>query len=142
MKNSWLVIAAVVGLTVASASGPSAPAQALSAKTIDLPPDNAMGTLKAGPGLDVVKSNCATCHSTDYIVRQPGGDVKHWDPEVHKMISVYGAQINDSDARTIVNYLATEYSAPPDPEIRATPVLRTGRASPAPKRKSKATGPY
>jgi len=82
-------------------------------RTIKLPPDNARGTLKPGAGLDVVQSNCATCHSTDYIVRQPGGDAKHWEPEIRKMMMVYGAQISDSDVETIANYLGTEYGTPP-----------------------------
>lgn len=79
------------------------------AKTIKLPPDNPMANLKPGPGVEVVRANCALCHSTDYIVRQQGGDAKHWDPEVRKMITVFGAPVSDDDVKTIVNYLATEY---------------------------------
>jgi len=80
-----------------------------SAKTITLPPDNPMGNLKPGPGLDVVRANCGLCHSTDYIVRQQGGDVKHWEPEVRKMVTVFGAPVSEADVKTIVNYLATAY---------------------------------
>jgi hypothetical protein len=100
-----------------------------------------MGTLKPGPGLDVVESNCAKCHSTDYIVRQPGGDAKHWEPEVRKMITVYSAQISDSAVQTIVNYLGTEYGAPPIAEPGEAQKLRASQPAPAPKPTSKATEP-
>ncbi|HET7840188.1 MAG TPA: cytochrome c [Terriglobia bacterium] len=78
-------------------------------KSIELPADNAMATLKAGAGMEVTRGNCSICHSTDYIVRQAGGDAAHWRPEVEKMIKVYGAPVSDEDARTIVEYLASAY---------------------------------
>ena len=78
-----------------------------------------MAKLKPGPGVETVQNDCMICHSTDYIVRQPGGDAKHWEPEVRKMITVYGAPISEADVQTIVNYLATTYRAetanPPSP---------------------------
>jgi sulfite dehydrogenase (cytochrome) subunit B len=119
-------------LTVARAGGVHNPGQAppSTAKTIELPPDSSMGTLKPGPGLDVVESNCAACHSTDYIVRQPGGDAKHWEPEIRKMIAVYGLRLTDADVQTIVNYLAAEYGAPPSAETGEPTRVRTGQPSP------------
>jgi sulfite dehydrogenase (cytochrome) subunit B len=78
-------------------------------KSIKLPDDNAMAQLKPGPNVGVVRTNCIACHSTDYIVRQPGSDAKKWDGEVQKMIKVYGAPITDADAKAIVEYLATAY---------------------------------
>ena len=41
-------------------------------KSIKLPDDDAMAQLKPGPNVEVVRNNCSVCHSTDYIVRQPG----------------------------------------------------------------------
>ena len=78
-------------------------------RSIKLPDDNAMAQLKPGPGVEVVRANCVPCHSTDYIVRQPGGDAKRWDGEVKKMITVFGAPISEADAKAIVGYLATAY---------------------------------
>lgn len=78
-------------------------------RSIKLPDDNAMATLKPGPGVEATRANCAICHSTDYIVRQPGNDAKHWDAEVKKMVSVFGAPINDEDVKVIVDYLASAY---------------------------------
>jgi mono/diheme cytochrome c family protein len=78
-------------------------------RSIELPGDNPMAELKAGPGVEVVRANCIACHSTDYIVRQPGSDAKRWEGEVKKMIGVYGAPISEADARVIVQYLAATY---------------------------------
>ena len=78
-------------------------------KSIKLPDDNAMAQLKPGPNVDVVRTNCIACHSTDYIVRQPASDAKKWEVEVQKMIKVYGAPISEADAKAIVQYLATAY---------------------------------
>ena len=78
-------------------------------KTIKLPDDNAMAQLKPGQGVDVARKDCVACHSTDYIVRQPGRDAPQWQAEVSKMITVYGARISDSDSKLIVNYLVSAY---------------------------------
>jgi mono/diheme cytochrome c family protein len=79
------------------------------ARSIKLPDDNAMAELKPGSGVEVVRANCVACHSTDYIVRQPGGDAKRWDGEAKKMITVYGAPVSEADAKAIVEYLAAAY---------------------------------
>jgi len=80
-------------------------------KSIELPPDNAMGALKPGPGMDVVERNCSICHSTDYIVPQPGGDAQHWEPEVRKMIVNYGAPVGEADVHVIASYLGAQYGS-------------------------------
>ena len=77
--------------------------------TIRLPADNPDSALAPGPGVDTVRSSCAICHSTDYIVRQPHLDAKHWSDEVNKMIHVYGAPITELDARSIADYLGKHY---------------------------------
>ncbi len=65
--------------------------------------------LKAGPGHDKVSTLCNICHSVDYITMQPAFPRATWTAEVNKMIKVMGAPINDEDAKTIINYLSTEY---------------------------------
>jgi hypothetical protein len=65
--------------------------------------------LKPGLGLDEVKTLCNICHSVDYITMQPAFPRATWTAEVNKMIKVMGAPINEEDAKTIINYLATEY---------------------------------
>lgn len=115
MKNAWIALlllgATILGAQTHGAFAAQTPAS--TTKTIELPPDNPMATLKPGPGLEAVRSNCTGCHSTDYVVRQPGGDAKHWEPEVKKMMAVYGASITDADVQTIVKYLGAEYAALP-----------------------------
>lgn len=81
-------------------------------KSIRLPDDNALATLKLGAGVEVVRSNCVACHSTDYIVLQPRVDAKQWGAEVKKMITVFGAPISEPDAKVIVEYLSSAYGAP------------------------------
>jgi mono/diheme cytochrome c family protein len=93
-----------------------------SERTIILPDDNAMAALKTGPGADVTTANCAICHSTDYIVRQPGSDAKHWETEVRKMVTVFGAQISDEDVKVIVDYLASAFG--PQAKTDSSPVRR------------------
>lgn len=61
-------------------------------------------------GFDAANANCMVCHSVDYIAIQPPkkGD-KFWDTAVHKMIKVYKAPIDESDAKIISEYLAATY---------------------------------
>ena len=81
-------------------------------KTITLPPDNTLATLAPGPGMEVARANCVSCHSTDYIVRQPRGDMKQWGPEVAKMVKVFGAPISPENEKTIAEYLSSAYGSP------------------------------
>ncbi|MGB7622174.1 MAG: hypothetical protein WBN92_07465 [Terriglobia bacterium] len=78
-------------------------------KKIQLPPDHPFGKLTAGPGSELTEKKCGLCHSTDYIVRQPRGDLKRWQGVVTKMIKVYAAPIDEPEARTIADYLASAY---------------------------------
>jgi hypothetical protein len=41
----------------------------------------------------------------------PFQDEKLWRAEVTKMISVFGAPIDDADAKAIIDYLAKNYGA-------------------------------
>jgi hypothetical protein len=67
---------------------------------------------KPGLDMDIVQSNCTTCHSVDYIQTQPRGPKfkrDFWQAEVTKMIKVYGAPIDEADIGKIVEYLAQTY---------------------------------
>jgi mono/diheme cytochrome c family protein len=66
--------------------------------------------LKKAPGLDTVERNCAACHTLDYIqMNSPFLNAAGWDAEVTKMIKVFGAPIDDTDAKTIADYLKANY---------------------------------
>ena len=66
--------------------------------------------LKKAPGLDKVETNCAVCHSLDYIqMNSPFPNAALWDAEVAKMRNVFGAPISDADATVIADYLKHNY---------------------------------
>ena len=66
--------------------------------------------LKDAPGRDVMAANCSMCHSLDYVqMNAPFLDRKGWEASVNKMIKVMGAPVSESDARAIVDYLASQY---------------------------------
>ena len=66
--------------------------------------------LKPGPGADKVEANCAACHSLAYIpMNSPFIKPAVWDAEIGKMIKVFGAPIDDADAKAIGDYLKKNY---------------------------------
>lgn len=101
------------GIVRLIAVGLAASALAAGKKSITLPPDNALATLKEGPGVEVARANCVACHSTDYIVRQPPSSLEQWTGEVNKMRKVFGAPIDEANAKAIAAYLASAYGASP-----------------------------
>ena len=69
-------------------------------------------TLADGPHLDVVRGNCVSCHSAEYITTQPRGlaDPRaFWAAEVAKMRHAYGAPVDEADVPKIVEYLVQVY---------------------------------
>ena len=68
--------------------------------------------LKKAPGLDKVATNCAVCHSLDYIqMNSPFPNAALWEAEVTKMIKAYGAPVSDADAAVIADYLKKNYGS-------------------------------
>jgi mono/diheme cytochrome c family protein len=68
--------------------------------------------LKKAPGLDKVETNCAVCHSLDYIqMNSPFPNAALWEAEVTKMIKAYGAPVSDADAVVILDYLKKNYGS-------------------------------
>ena len=66
--------------------------------------------LKQAPGLEKVESNCAACHSLDYIqMNSPFLNAAAWDAEVTKMIKAFSAPIPDADAKVIGDSLKANY---------------------------------
>ncbi|HYB70484.1 MAG TPA: cytochrome c [Candidatus Bathyarchaeia archaeon] len=102
------VVVAVAALLTAALAGSTAAQD----KQITLPPDHEYGRLQDGPGQDTAQTQCQSCHSTDYIVRQPPGEARQWEAVVTKMIKVFGAPISETDTRAITDYLARTYGRP------------------------------
>ncbi len=69
--------------------------------------------LKPGPGQEVAQTLCAACHSLDYVrMNSPFLTADGWKAEVTKMRTAFGADIDDANAATIVNYLTATYGPP------------------------------
>jgi sulfite dehydrogenase (cytochrome) subunit B len=69
-------------------------------------------TLAAGPHLETMQENCASCHSAEYISTQPrnlANPRAFWMAEVVKMQKAYGAPVADADVPAIVDYLVQTY---------------------------------
>ncbi len=66
--------------------------------------------LKDGAGKALVESNCATCHSLDYIqTNSPFLDKKGWEATLSKMVNAMGAPVPKEDVPAIVEYLNRYY---------------------------------
>ncbi len=70
--------------------------------------DKVAVSLPDAKDVELVNSNCVTCHSLRYIEMQPDMNRKGWDKIVKKMVKMYGAPIADTTiVNRIVDYLAT-----------------------------------
>ena len=55
--------------------------------------------------------DCAICHSLDYIpMNAPVMDRTAWEKTLQKMITRFGAPIDEASARDILDYLSAQYS--------------------------------
>ena len=100
------LLSATVLLSVASilSGACAATLSELKPVKIDLPDSDKM--FPDGPAADAINNNCLACHSADMVLNQPALPRATWESEVHKMINVYKAPIDDADAAAIVDYLA------------------------------------
>ena len=73
--------------------------------TVDLPPGD--GMFPGGAAANAINNNCLACHSADMVLSQPALPRATWEAEVHKMINVYKAPIEDADVPAIVDYLVS-----------------------------------
>jgi len=95
----------LLAVLLAAGAAASAAAETIS---IILPQDRF--TLAPGPGADVTQTQCAFCHSLEYIIMQPKGPAAQWQGVVMKMIKMFGAPISEANAKVITEYLATHYA--------------------------------
>jgi len=54
------------------------------------------------------ENKCSTCHRADKATSKKKTQ-KDWDSTVMRMVNSRGAQINDADAKIIIDYLAANY---------------------------------
>ena len=77
--------------------------------TVDLPAGDSM--FPGGAAADAINNNCLACHSADMVLNQPALPKAAWEAEVHKMINVYRAPIDEADVPAIVGYLVSTKGA-------------------------------
>lgn len=66
--------------------------------------------LTDGQGKNLVISQCAMCHSLDYITMNATiMDRAGWEKTVGKMINVMGAPIDEPGKQVIIDYLVRNY---------------------------------
>ena len=82
-----------LGLAIAFAGGIAATAQELE--------------LPAGPGADVTRGKCLTCHGVD-LIRQQRLTRNGWEREVDKMVR-WGARVTDAERSAVIDYLAANW---------------------------------
>ena len=77
---------------------------AIKSTSVELPVGDSL--FPGGSSADAINNNCLACHSADMVLNQPALPRAAWEAEVHKMINVYRAPIEDTDVTAIVDYLA------------------------------------
>ena len=73
--------------------------------------------LPSGPGADLVRSTCVTCHEAD-LIRQQRLTRAGWERELDKMIR-WGANVAQGDRIRLLDYLATNWNRRPSDETPA-----------------------
>ncbi|MBM3900741.1 MAG: cytochrome c [Verrucomicrobia bacterium] len=82
----------------------------LAGDRLELPKDEPV--LKAGPGAELVRSACSSCHSMDYVITQPPLTRAQWTANVEKMKARFGAPLSTNEIPDLVEYLEANYSPP------------------------------
>jgi sulfite dehydrogenase len=107
-----MTIAATVRLTVLLSAAFTAALAGQAAKTQSMPPETAAYQPSTLPGYELVRRNCLTCHSAQYVSTQPPGSTRtYWEATVKKMKKPFGAMFPDEDIPAMVEYLARTYGA-------------------------------
>ncbi|MHC2518959.1 cytochrome c [Bradyrhizobium diazoefficiens] len=71
---------------------------------VELPTGDSL--FPGGTSADAINNNCLACHSADMVLNQPSLPRSTWEGEVHKMINIYKAPIDQADVPAIIDYLA------------------------------------
>jgi hypothetical protein len=82
---------------------------AIKSTTVELPAGDSM--FPGGAAADAINNNCLACHSADMVLNQPALPKATWEAEVHKMINVYRAPVDEADVPAIVDYLVSTKGA-------------------------------
>ena len=95
LKHAWLPLAAAAFLTTTVPS--------------------AAQTFPDGPGKEILEKKCSTCHAPEQVTTF-GRSAEEWQEVVVNMIDL-GAEVNEEEAKVLVEYLAKNWplkgSTPP-----------------------------
>jgi len=98
-----------IGLLLSSGAAWAQSAPQLKSVTVDLPAGDRQ--FPGGAAADAINNNCTACHSPGMVLTQPNLPKAAWDAEVHKMINVYKAPVDEADVPAIVAYLVENKGA-------------------------------
>jgi cytochrome c5 len=72
--------------------------------------DEAAIKLAPGEAREMVETRCVACHSLDYIkINSRFMNQATWDAEVQKMVKKFGAPLDTSETKAIIDYLTKNY---------------------------------
>src|ERR1700749_2322550 len=109
MRRQILVIGCLSAGLLTSVPAAAQQLPAIKSTSVDLPSGAAL--FPGGTSADAIKNNCLACHSADMVLNQPALPKATWEAEVHKMINVYKAPMDDADVPALVDYLASTKAA-------------------------------
>jgi hypothetical protein len=104
MRKQFIAIGCLAASLQGSTPAMTQQLPTIKSTTVDLPTGDSMFP---GAKADAINDNCLACHSADMVLNQPALPKAVWEAEVHKMINVYKAPIDNSDVPAIVDYLAS-----------------------------------
>lgn len=102
-----LMIMAVSAFAGAAVAAPEGLVKNGSERSITIQPP--VTVLKPGAGMDATRRYCSICHSLDYITTQQKFSKSRWQAEVNKMVKVFGAPVDETNAKIIADYIAASY---------------------------------
>ncbi len=74
-------------------------------------PASTVSALPEGPGADVLRARCLSCHGSDLIASQKLSEAG-WGRELDKMVR-WGATVSEADRPTLLGYLSTHFAPVP-----------------------------
>jgi cytochrome c553 len=105
MRNAIIALGALATALLASTPAWVEQQTAIRSTTVEFPPGDDL--FPGGSKADAINNNCLACHSADMVLNQPALPRAGWEAEVHKMINVYKAPVDEADVPNIVDYLAS-----------------------------------
>src|ERR1700756_4892976 len=105
MRKQMLAIACLSAGLLTSVPAVAQQLPAIKSTSVDLPSGD--NQFPGGVNADAINNNCLACHSADMVLNQPALPKATWEAEVHKMINVYKAPVDDADVPAIVDYLVS-----------------------------------